>query len=65
MRAWYRRRRADRALEKARRAQDRLHGRRSSVPRRRGGSDDIGEFIVDVLLALPRAVLWIVSKILD
>ncbi len=65
MRAWSRRR----AERRRQRAYDRLHGRGavSRAPSRRGGggSDDLGELIVDVLLALPRGVLWLISKIAD
>jgi hypothetical protein len=69
MSAWSRRR-ARKAEEKRRRAQDRLHGRGavSRAPARRRDSDwadDVGEFIVDVLLALPRGILWLISKALD
>lgn len=69
MNAW-RRRRARKAAEKARRAQDRLHGRGavSRAPSRRRSSsdgDDLGELLVDIALAVPRGVLWVISKILD
>lgn len=67
MSAWSRSR-ARRAERQRRKAYDRLHGRGavSRTPSRRsGGSDDVGEFIVDVLLALPRGILWLISKVLD
>lgn len=69
MSAWSRRR-ARKAAEKQRRAQDRLHGRGAvSRPSRRRGSsdwgDDLGELVVDLVLAAPRGVLWLISKILD
>lgn len=66
MSAWRRRREARRAA-KARRAQDRLHGR-GAVARSRRGSDwgeSAGEVVVDILLALPRGFLWLLSKIVD
>lgn len=73
MRAWIERRRTNRRLKKTRKAYDRLHGRgavsvppRSSRGRRSSwDADDIGELIVDILTALPRAVFWLISKILD
>jgi hypothetical protein len=70
MSAWRRRQEA-RQARKRQKAYDRLHGRGavSVPPRRRRGSafdaDDLGELIGDILLALPRGVLWLVSKILD
>lgn len=66
MSAWSRRR-ARRAEERRRRAHNRLHGvgAVSRPPARRrsgGGWDDVGEFLVDVLLALPRFVIWLFAK---
>ncbi len=64
MSAWERRR-ARRAEEKRRKAYDRLHGRGavSSSRRRSGSGEEIGELIVDLLLLVPRGVLWVFSKI--
>jgi hypothetical protein len=69
MSAWQRRR-AERQARKRQKAYDRLHGRGavSVPPRRRRGSwdaEDIGELIGDILLALPRGILWLASKIFE
>jgi hypothetical protein len=62
-------RREARQVRKRQRAYDRLHGRGAvSVPPRRqsrSSADGLGELIGDVLLALPRGIMWLVSKILD
>lgn len=53
---------------KRQKAHDRLHGRGVvSRPSRRSraDADDVGEMIVDILLALPRGIAWIFSKIFD
>jgi hypothetical protein len=70
MNAWKRSREA-RQARKRQKAYDRLHGRGavSVPPRRRRKSefdaDDLGELIGDILLALPRAVIWLASKFFD
>lgn len=69
MSAWSRRQ-ARRRAEKARQAHNRLHGvgAVSRAPQRRRSSfdgEDLGELIVDIMLALPRGVLWLIAKALD
>lgn len=64
----FRKARRRRKAREAREAQNRLHGRGAvgrTSSRSSFSSDDIGEIVVDVLLALPRGALWIISKILD
>lgn len=61
-------RREARQARKRQRAHDRLHGRGvvSRPPRRsRADAEDAGELLVDILLALPRGIVWIFSKIFD
>lgn len=66
-RAW-RKKRAD---DRRRKAYDRLHGvgAVSRPPARRSSSafdsDDLGDFLVDIAMALPRLALWAIAKILD
>ena len=69
MSAWSRRR-ARKAAEKRRRAYDRLHGvgavSRAPASRRNSDwGDDVGDILVDLAMAFPRGVLWILSKVLD